>query len=54
MKFNLTGTLSNACVFSQGQHTVKVETPNPLPRALWERLRKYVDLLEPDDTLTEE
>jgi hypothetical protein len=27
--------------------TVRVETPNPLPRALWERLKRYVEILEP-------
>jgi hypothetical protein len=37
----------NRWVFTEAGATVKVETPNPLPRALWERLTRYVAMLEP-------
>jgi hypothetical protein len=37
----------NEWVFSEAGGMVRVETPNPLPRALWERLRRYVEVLEP-------
>lgn len=37
----------NAWDFTEAGGTVRVETPNPLPRALWERLKRYVEILEP-------
>jgi hypothetical protein len=27
----------------------RVESPEPLPRATWEKLKRYIELLEPDD-----
>jgi hypothetical protein len=42
---------SNAWIFSEAGGTLRVETPDPLPRALWLRLKRYVDMLEP---ITEE
>lgn len=44
---------SNHWVFSEAGGTVKLETPDPLPRALWERLKRYVDMLEPAKPNTE-
>jgi hypothetical protein len=38
---------SNVWVYTEGGGTVRLETPNPLPRALWDRLTKYVEMLEP-------
>jgi hypothetical protein len=37
----------NTWSYSEAGGTVRVETPIPLPRALWERLKRYVDILEP-------
>jgi hypothetical protein len=39
----------NVWIFSESNGTVKVDTPNPLPRALWVRLKKYVEMLEPSE-----
>jgi len=38
---------ANVWVYTEGGGTVTVKSPNPLPRALWERLTKYVEMLEP-------
>jgi hypothetical protein len=38
---------SNVWSFSEAGGMVRVETPDPLPRVLWERLKRYVDVLEP-------
>jgi hypothetical protein len=32
---------------------IRVETPNPLTRQLWEKLQKYVELMEPDEQAKE-
>ena len=37
----------NVWVYSEAGATVRLETPDPLPQALLERLRRYVDLLGP-------
>jgi hypothetical protein len=37
----------NRWVFTEAGATVKVETPNPLPVPLWQRLVRYVEMLEP-------
>jgi len=39
----------NRWVFTEAGATVQVSTPNPLPRALWERLTRYVAMLEPTE-----
>lgn len=44
---------ANVWFFTEGGGTVKLETPNPLPRALWERLRRYVEVLEPAEAKEE-
>jgi hypothetical protein len=38
---------ANVWVFTEGGGTVRLETPDSLPPALWVRLRKYVEMLEP-------
>jgi hypothetical protein len=40
-------TITNKWTFSEAGGTVRLETPDPLPRALWERLQKYVQAIEP-------
>lgn len=37
----------NEWTYEEAGGSVRVETPNPLPRALWERLKRYVEILEP-------
>ncbi len=37
----------NRWSYREAGGTVRLETPDPLPRALWERLKRYVDMLEP-------
>jgi hypothetical protein len=37
-------------VWQFGGGAVRIETPDPITRAMWERLKKYVELLEPDDS----
>ena len=50
----LQASSSNAWVFSEGGSTVRLETPNPIPRTLWERLTRYVELLEPAEDTNKE
>lgn len=49
------GPAGNVWIFSEEGGTVRLETPNPLPSALWKRLKQYVDVLEPAEgnTITE-
>jgi hypothetical protein len=42
-----TATNSNVWVYSEAGATVRLETPNDLPKALWERLKRYVEMLGP-------
>lgn len=37
----------NVWVYTESGGTVRLETPDPLPLALWERLTKYVEVLRP-------
>jgi hypothetical protein len=37
----------NTWIFTEGGGTLKLETPDPLPKALWQRLQKYVEAIEP-------
>ncbi len=37
----------NVWQFTEAGGTVRLETPDPLPKALWERLKRYVEVLEP-------
>ncbi len=39
----------NSWAFSESGGSVLVETTDPLPRALWLRLKRYVDVLEPSN-----
>jgi hypothetical protein len=38
---------TNVWSFREAGGMVRVESPDPLPRVLWERLKRYVDVLEP-------
>jgi hypothetical protein len=40
---------SNSWSYNEAGGTVHLETSDPLPKALWERLTKYVQMLEPTD-----
>lgn len=40
---------SNLWTYNEAGGTLRLETPDPLPRALWDRLTKYVKMLEPSD-----
>lgn len=39
----------NSWDYSEDGGTVRIRTPETLPRSLWERLQKYVNMLEPLD-----
>ena len=39
----------NVWVFTEDGRTVRLETPDQLSKKLWDRLKKYVDVLEPSD-----
>lgn len=41
--------VGNFWSYSEAGCTIKVETPDPLSRALWEKLKRYVGLLEPSE-----
>jgi hypothetical protein len=38
---------TNVWAFAEAGGSVRVETPDPLPRELWLRLKRYVEVLEP-------
>jgi hypothetical protein len=38
---------TNVWWFREAGGMVRVESPDPLPRVLWERLKRYVDVIEP-------
>lgn len=40
----------NVWQFTESGGTVRLETPDPLPMALWLRLKKYVEVLEPEES----
>ncbi len=37
----------NVWQYKEAGGLVRLETPDPLPKALWDRLKKYVEMLEP-------
>jgi hypothetical protein len=40
---------SNVWTYCEAGGAVRLETSDPLPKALWERLKRYVDVLEPTE-----
>ncbi|HEV2968834.1 MAG TPA: hypothetical protein VGY55_02520, partial [Pirellulales bacterium] len=44
----------NVWVYSEGGGTVRLETTDPLPRELWARLKRYVEVLNPSPEQTKE
>jgi hypothetical protein len=39
---------TNVWQFTEAGGTVRLETPDPLPKELWSRLKRYVNVLNPD------
>jgi hypothetical protein len=40
----------NVWQFTEAGGTIRLETPDPLPPALWIRLKRYVEILKPEDS----